>query len=103
MIRVTITDRDALLAISPDEVARYLERTGWTREADILPLGTANWNLIAWRKREMVIVLPSRPLADWASVFSDILNDLARIEDRSALNIYCDISPVEYNRRMETS
>ncbi|MFC7273753.1 hypothetical protein ACFQS1_07170 [Paractinoplanes rhizophilus] len=92
MIRAQVTDRDALAARLPSELAMYLRAHEWTmRERS----GTG----VQWTKTvggdEFEALQPQEStVRDYAARVRDLLNVLAVVEDRSQLEILGDITSV---------
>lgn len=91
-MRVTITDKEALRALSWAAVRAYLEAAGWQRaddvpgKADVYQHTDKNGRL--WE----ILVLLRDDLADYVSRMGDAVSTLARVEDRSELDVYEDLS-----------
>ena len=89
MLRVKITDKDALYAIEPFELALYLTRNGWSIKEHIYPSPTTTIDVFSNGHNE--ILLAHRRLGDYINVIERILEILERAENRSQLVIYRDI------------
>ena len=91
-MKVTITDKDALRALSWGAVKQYLDsKRGW-KQADEVP-GKA---LVYQRKDKNgrlweIDVLLRDDLADYVSRMGDAVTILARLENRSELDVYADL------------
>ncbi|GIM92799.1 hypothetical protein [Paractinoplanes toevensis] len=92
MIRAQVTDRDALAARPPSELAMYLRAHDWT-------IRERAGSSVQWVKtvagEEFEALQPQEStLRDYASRVRDLLSVLAVTEDRSELDILSDISSV---------
>ena len=92
MIRAEVTDRAALAARSPWELATYLRAHGWT----ILDPGGRGAQWVKTIDGEEYEALQPREvsLRDYASRVRDLLHVLALVEDRSELDVLSDITNV---------
>ncbi|GAA2550934.1 hypothetical protein GCM10010435_21360 [Winogradskya consettensis] len=92
MIDVQVTDRAALAARSPIELAMYLRAHGWTtRDRGVV---SVQWvKMVEGDEFEAVQPVDSR-LRDYGLRVLDILRTLAVVEGRSELEILRDISTV---------
>lgn len=73
-LKATITDSEALRAITPEMLMNYL--SAHYRNSPLPPAD---------------ILVPTRGSVDYAHRMWDAVNALARIEDRSQLDIYCEL------------
>ncbi|GAA2621154.1 hypothetical protein [Paractinoplanes durhamensis] len=92
MIRAQVTDRDALAARLPSELAMYLRAHNWT-------IGERSGSSVLWLKvvdgEEFEALQPQEStIRDYAARVRDLLNVLAVTEDRSELEVLSDISNV---------
>jgi hypothetical protein len=90
-MRVTITDKEALRALSWNAVASYLETAGWQRVNDIPGKSVAYQHTDNNGRLWEILVLLREDLADYASRMADAVSTLARVEDRSELDVYDDL------------
>jgi hypothetical protein len=90
-VKVTITDKEALAALSWQALRTYLNAAGWkhiddvTDKAEVYEAPGKNG-----RRREILVPL-RRDLADYVSRMADAVTLLARVEDRSELEVYEDL------------
>ena len=92
-IRATITDKEALGKINPEQVAMYLKNKGWIKQKE------------TWREASIwkngpdleyeILVPPHSDFADYARRMADSLMVLSVFEDRSQLDIYEEIIGVK--------
>lgn len=103
MIRVTIKDKVALQSIKIEDFKSYLTLKGWNKKEDYTrTLATGEKNKVAevWSMDgsgvnygATAILVPEREtLIDYAARMSENLLNLERIENRSQLEIYVDIT-----------
>lgn len=85
-MRVRISDKQALLSISPAQLMAYLRSRG-ARHVDEFPGKAAVWS---YGDEELLVPLATR-FADYAARMADILASLEREEDRSQLQILTDL------------
>ena len=91
-IRVTITDKDALRALSWKAVKAYLEASaGWHRAREIPQKGIIYQYTDKDDRLWEIAVLTRDDLADYAARMGDAVGTLARVEDRSELDVYEDL------------
>jgi len=91
-MRVTITDKEALRALSWKAVASYLDAAGWQRTDDIPGKSVAYQHTDKEGRFWEILVLLRDDLADYVSRMADAVTTLARVEDRSELDVYDDLS-----------
>jgi hypothetical protein len=92
MIDAQVTDRRALAARSPNELAMYLRSQGWeTRERD--PLSVQWVRVVDGEEFEAIQPIDSE-LRDYGIRVLDVLRVLAIVEERSELDVLRDISNV---------
>ena len=90
-MKVTITDKDALGALSWEALRTYLDSSDWQYTEDI-PGKAAVYQHTDDTGRVWEILAPlRRNLADYVSRMGDAVTILARIEDRSELDVYEDL------------
>ncbi|GIF19313.1 hypothetical protein BJ973_006358 [Actinoplanes tereljensis] len=92
MIRAQVTDRDALAARLPSELAMYLRAHDWT-------IRSREGSAVQWVKtvddEEFEALQPQEStIRDYAARVRDLLNVVAISEDRSELEVLTDISNV---------
>lgn len=84
-LRVTLRDPDACKRITPAAASAYLEAHGWQRDAT---LGHG----AEWTRNDAYVLVPHHPnWHDYGSRVCSLVNDLARVEDRSALVVYAEL------------
>jgi hypothetical protein len=84
-LRVILRDPDACKRITPEAANAYLEAHGWQRVAT---LGHG----AEWTRNDAYVLVPYRTLwFDYGSRMCSLVNDLARVEDRSALAVYAEL------------
>jgi hypothetical protein len=102
-LRVTITDKDALRALSWKAVQAYLDAAGWRQVEDIpgtsLVYQHTDQNGRLWE----IIVLLRDDLADYVSRMADAVTTLARVEDRSELDVYADLHALGTSSAQDTN
>lgn len=82
-LKATITDSEALRAITPEMMKAYLQAHGWKLDAGDL------WG--RWRMGAEYIFAELDIFDDRAIRAAEALQTLAQIEDRSQLDIYCEL------------
>ena len=85
-MRVRISDKQALLSISPAQLMAYLRSKG-ARQVDEFSGKATVWS---YGDEELLVPLATR-FADYAARMADILASLEREEDRSQLQILTDL------------
>jgi hypothetical protein len=90
-MRVTITDKEALRALSWKAVKTYLDAAGWQQVEDIPGTSVAYQYTDTDGRLWEILVLLRDDLADYVSRMGDAVSTLARVEDRSELEIYADL------------
>ena len=84
-LRVTLRDPDACKRITPAAASAYLEARGWRH-------GYTDSIIAEWRRAGDYVLVPHHPnWHDYGSRVCSLVNDLARIEDRSALAVYAEL------------
>jgi len=115
-MKVTIRDKDALLLIQPLAVEKYLAAKGWIKTNEFHEVRTlcGEFKSAQWRKfgRETKIAdgvdgvdfyeinFPlTRKFADYSQCVASMLSTLEKIENRSQLDIYVDLTgePLTFN------
>jgi hypothetical protein len=91
-MRVTIIDQEALRALSWKAVGAYLDAAGWRRIDDIPGKSVAYQHTDKDGRLWEILVLLRDDLADYVSRMADAVTTLARVEDRSELDVYDDLS-----------
>lgn len=86
-MNVQIRDRAALMALTPSDVAAYLQGGVWIRA------GGRPGEFAIWRTDDREIVLPLDPtVSDYSLRIAEVLASLAEVEQRSPLEILRDLS-----------
>lgn len=86
-MKVAIQDRQAIHSLKPLELIAYLRARGWRQEADLNGKGSL-WIL----NDDYDVTLPAtRELGDYILRLSEVLHTLAKVEDRSELEVMRDI------------
>ncbi|MCP4695325.1 MAG: hypothetical protein GY862_00545 [Gammaproteobacteria bacterium] len=86
-MNVDICDQKSFEQLSPEDVCAYLTGNGWHETERI---GDKGW---VFEKGENELLIPARRnLGDYASRMADVVNTLAREEQRSQLSVYNDLS-----------
>ena len=88
-MRVVITDKDALAALSPTAVTAYLHARSWA-------MVESDTSFAVFERPgdndQVGLEVPLRPSAgDYARRVAELLHNLELLEDRSQLDIYHDI------------
>jgi len=100
-IKVTIKDRDALQSISVKQLQTYLEANGWAKKEDISrSLASGERTIVGevWSQdigpstRTAVVVPGKETYADYVARISEAMHELERVEGRSQLEIFVDIT-----------
>lgn len=100
-IRITIKDRDALQSITVKQLQTYLEHNGWAKKEDISrSLASGERTILGevWSQdvgptaRTALVVPVKETLADYAIRLSEAMMELERVEGRSQLDIFVDIT-----------
>ena len=89
-MNVHIRDSAALSRITPPLLSRYLEVHGWTRDE------TWRGRIVVWsnvyNEQRHQILVPLMEASDTYAVrISEAISTLAEIEDRSQLEVYCEV------------
>ena len=93
-MRVAIQDKTALRSLQPLETAAYLRANGW-RVATDFPGKGALWIFHDESGVEFDVTLPARrELGDYALRMEELLSILAKVEQRSQLDVLRDIQMV---------
>lgn len=104
MLRVTIKDKDALQLITVDSFKEYLSAKGWYFKEDYLRTMVSGqrikiaeiWSMDTGIVSQTAIVVPnSESMVDYAARMSENLIILEKIENRSQLQIYVDLSKTD--------
>jgi hypothetical protein len=102
-MKVRIEDKEALSALSLESLRAYLDRSADWQYAEDIPGKAAVYQHTdkSGRLREVIVPL-RRDFADYASRMADAVETLARVEDRSELDVYDDLigSPAETARKV---
>jgi hypothetical protein len=90
-MKVVIEDAATFQSLKPLEIAAYLRSKHWHREADLS--GKADlWVFKKHDTEEFDLTLPNRrSFADYALRIAEVLQTLAKVEDRSELEILRDL------------
>ncbi len=89
-MKVQIRDVDALRALKPLEVSAYLRAKGWRQAADLH--GKASLWLLTSEGNEFDVTVPQRrDMGDYALRISEVLETLAKLEQRSELDVLRDL------------
>lgn len=89
-MKVQIRDPEAFRGLNPQDIAAYLRTTGW-KESETKPGHSSIW-LKAVGKEEAEALLPlNTDIRDFLQRMGDVVNLLAAIENRSALEILADL------------
>jgi hypothetical protein len=100
-MKVRIEDKEALDAISWQVLRAYLDRAGWRQSKDIPGKGVIYKRTGPDRRLREIAVPLRRDLADYAAGMGDAVGTLARVEDRSELDVYDDLRAL--GSRMESN
>lgn len=88
-MKAVITDRDALIALSPDALSAYLRARGWTTSRSD---GVNEVFRQTVRGEAVELDVPLRQAAgDYPRRVAELLYNLAILEERSQLAIYRDL------------
>lgn len=92
-MKVTIRDSQILKTIDFNEVAEYLQKTGWHQTGKIYNNLGAVWRIKPeFSGEEFEILLPLKyDLGDYAARISDAIKTLEEVEHRSQLDILSDL------------
>lgn len=89
-MKATLTDREALLAVSPAALRAYLEFEGWRKERPFGRFGQIYASEGPHGPSEIPVPF-TNDVADYASSVLDIIAELSDIEGRDQLAIYRDL------------
>ncbi|NTX50408.1 hypothetical protein [Myxococcus sp. CA039A] len=91
-------NKEALMRLAPSEIEAYLRGTGWVL-FDTRPGKTSCWERPEQRRNEDVaaICVLDRSLRDYAERTSELLELVARVERRSAGDVYTSVRDVGYD------
>jgi hypothetical protein len=101
--KVTIKDAEALKSIEIENIKEYLTGHGWYKREDLqrtLASGEKNTVGELWTQdmgpqaRTAVVVPGKQTFSDYAARMSEMLMSLERVEGRSQLEIYVDITKI---------
>jgi hypothetical protein len=91
-MKVRIEDKEALQALSWKALRAYLDRDKGWKYAEDIPGQAAVYQHTGKGKRLREVVVPLRnDFADYAARMGDAVGTLARVEDRSELDVYEDL------------
>ena len=100
-IFVTIKDRDALQSITVKQLQTYLENNGWMKKQDISNSSASGERTVVgevWSQdigptaRSALVVPAKETLGDYVIRLSEAIMELERVECRSQLEIFVDIT-----------
>jgi hypothetical protein len=94
-MRVTITDKEALRALSWKAVKKYLDAAGWRQVEDMPGKSAAYQHTDEDGRLWEILVLLRDDLADYVSRMGDAVSTLACVEDRSELDVYDDLAALD--------
>jgi hypothetical protein len=94
-VRVTITDKEALRALSWKAVKAYLEAAGWQHDEDVPGKSVVYQHTDTDGRLWEILILLRDDLADYVSRMGDAVSTLARVEDRSELDVYNDLKALD--------
>ena len=86
-MKVSIRDRDALLAVSPAALSAYARVAGWRRGEPY----RVHSDIYAGKKLPEIIVPRTEHLGDYASVVSTLIETFAEVAGQDALTVYRDL------------
>jgi hypothetical protein len=101
MIAVTIKDAEALKAISVKQLQTYLSNHGWSKREDLTRVLASGERTVlgeVWSQdigpvvRTAVVVPAKETFADYTARIIEAIMALERVERRSQLEIYVDIT-----------
>jgi len=90
-MKVAITDKEALRVLSWKSVKTYLDGAGWQQVEDVPGKSVAYQHRDEDGRLWEILVLLRDDLADYVSRMGDAVSILARVENRSELEIYDDL------------
>jgi hypothetical protein len=91
-MKVRIEDKEALQALSWKALRAYLDRAKDWQYAEDIPNKAAVYQHTGKGQRLLEVVVPLRnDFADYAARMGDAVGTLARVEDRSELDVYQDL------------
>ena len=86
-MRVSIRDRDALLAVSPAALSAYARAAGWTRQATY----RVHSDIYVGDGLPEIIVPHTEHLGDYASVIAALIDTFAAVGDLDETTVYRDL------------
>lgn len=86
-MKVSIRDRDALLAVSPAALSAYARSAGWHREEPY----RVHSDIYEGEGLPEIIVPHTEQLGDYASVVSTLIDTFAAVADQDEMTIYRDL------------
>ena len=86
-MKVSIRDRDALLAVSPAALSAYARVAGWSREEPY----RVRSDVYAGKELPEIIIPRTAHLGDYAAVVSALIETFAEVAGQDALTIYRDL------------
>ena len=90
-MKVTITDKEALAALSWEALKAYLDASDWQCAEDTTGKAAAYQHTDDTGRLWEILVPLRRDLGDYVSRMGDAVTILAHIEDRSELDVYEDL------------
>ncbi|WP_281856842.1 hypothetical protein [Litoreibacter halocynthiae] len=90
-MKVHLTDREVLRALSPLDVRAYLNQSGW--ELTDTWEGRATIHRLIKDSSEYIVKVPvDKDPSDFASVMGSVVHNLSKVEQRSELEVYQTLS-----------
>ena len=83
-MRVSIRDRDALLAVSPTALTAYARAAGWTQRESY----REHSEIFAGEKLPEIILPLTKRLGDYASVVSELIEVFAEVTEQDEVAVY---------------
>jgi hypothetical protein len=102
-MRVIITDEEALRTLSWKAVKAYIEASGWHRARVIADKSVIYQHTDKDGRLWEIAVLLRDDLADYVSRMADAVGTLARVEDRSELDVYEDLRALGFKMEADTT
>lgn len=91
-MKVAIKDTQAMLSLSPTDITSYLRSIG------AVAVGEYRQKATVWSLEDAEFLVPkNRSVGDYALRVSETLNELSKIENRSTLDIFYDISLIGFD------
>ncbi len=86
-MRISIQDRNALLAVSPSALSAYARTAGWASKEPY----RRNSDMYTGDELPEIVVPRKVDLGDYASVVGALIETFARISRQDALTVYCSL------------